>query len=63
VSKRWRLLDPDGSDRVRSGGRPDDYPTDGSTDDSSYWPAHHSADNRSCHRTTRRASVVRHAGG
>jgi hypothetical protein len=62
VSKRWRLLVPDGSDRVRSGGRPDDNPADRSTNDSSYWPAHHSADNRSRHRAARCARVVRYAG-
>jgi hypothetical protein len=63
VSKRYGFLVPDGSDRVRAGGRPDDNPADRSTDDSSYRPAHYSADNCSRHRAARRAGIVRYPRG
>jgi hypothetical protein len=56
------LLVPDRRHRVRAGGRSTNHPADGSTDDSSDWPAYDSTDNRSCHRTARRTSVVRDAG-
>ena len=47
---------PDRRHRVRAGGRSTNHPADGSTDDSSDWPAYDSTDNRSCHRTVSSAT-------